>query len=122
MLFTSYFEFPAFSASTLTSQVSSSADRPPPYLFELPTPSYIASLESTKANSRNNCRKEGNNMGVTLELEREFGYVILSLLCLIPLHIWQMLQVGKMRKKLKVYYPTMYSDEHQGMFLCWVFT
>lgn len=53
-----------------------------------------------------------NSVAVPLKLYPEYGYVLLVICSTLVLHIWQMLQVGKMRKKLKIFYPTMYSDKH----------
>ncbi len=55
---------------------------------------------------------------VALRVHAEFGYVLLVICCTLFLHIFQMLQVGKMRKKLKVFYPVMYSDKHE-LFNCY---
>ncbi len=49
---------------------------------------------------------------ITLQVQPEFAYVLLCVVGAYSLHIWQMLQVGKMRKMLKIFLPTMYSDKH----------
>ncbi len=48
---------------------------------------------------------------VSIELQAEFGYVLLVLVATVFLHLWLMLNVGKARKKYKVFYPTLYSDK-----------
>ena len=50
-------------------------------------------------------------MAITVQIHPELGYVLLVYLAIYMLNIWQALNVGKMRKKLKVFYPTMYSDK-----------
>ncbi len=49
---------------------------------------------------------------LTLTLHPEFGYVILCGFSAYLLHVWQMLRVGDMRKRLNIFLPTMYSDKH----------
>ena len=49
---------------------------------------------------------------VTLNIAPEYGYVVMVGTGMILVNLWKMLQIGGMRKKLKIKYPTMYSDEH----------
>ena len=58
------------------------------------------------------------SIALPLKVFPEFGYVLLVLCATIFLHVWQMLQVGKMRKKLKVFYPEMTSDKYP-LFNCY---
>ena len=53
-----------------------------------------------------------------MELHPEFAYVLLVLCSTYILNIFQMLQVGKMRMKLKVFHPVLYSDKHP-LFNCY---
>ncbi|THG17160.1 microsomal glutathione S-transferase 3 [Camellia sinensis] len=48
--------------------------------------------------------------GVEL-LPREFGYVVLTIVLYCFLNFWMAGQVGKARKKYKVFYPVMYALE-----------
>ena len=47
-----------------------------------------------------------------------YGYVLLTVVLTWFLLFWQGFQVGRMRKKYKVEYPTMYSDTEQ-VFNCY---
>ncbi|GAB2287485.1 hypothetical protein Dimus_021861 [Dionaea muscipula] len=47
-------------------------------------------------------------------LPREYGYVALVVVLYCFLNIWMAFQVGKARKKYKVYYPTMYASESEN--------
>ncbi|KAL8490059.1 hypothetical protein ACS0TY_025812 [Phlomoides rotata] len=51
--------------------------------------------------------------GVEL-LPKEFGYVALVLVAYCFLTLWMAGQVGKARKKYKVFYPTMYVTEAEN--------
>lgn len=51
--------------------------------------------------------------GVEL-LPKEYGYVIIVLVIYCFLNSWMGFQVGKARKKYKVYYPTMYAVESEN--------
>ncbi|KAL8532248.1 hypothetical protein ACS0TY_008741 [Phlomoides rotata] len=51
--------------------------------------------------------------GVEL-LPKEFGYVALVLVAYCFLNLWMAGQVGKARKKYKVFYPTMYVTEAEN--------
>ncbi|XP_074585969.1 uncharacterized protein LOC141841687 [Curcuma longa] len=53
-------------------------------------------------------------MAVTLEITKDYGYVVLSLVLYIFLNFWMAIQVGKARKKYKVYYPTLYAIESEN--------
>lgn len=44
----------------------------------------------------------------------EYGYVVLVIVLYSILNIWMAFQVGKARKKYKVYYPTMYATESEN--------
>jgi len=55
---------------------------------------------------------------VAFSLPSAYGYVILVAISSVFLLIWQGVQVGKMRKKLKVEYPTMYSAD-SPLFNCY---
>ncbi|KAK9106424.1 hypothetical protein Syun_022435 [Stephania yunnanensis] len=47
-------------------------------------------------------------------LPREYGYVILVLVLYSFLNMWMAFQVGKARKKYKVFYPTLYALESEN--------
>ncbi|KAK1264169.1 hypothetical protein QJS04_geneDACA021222 [Acorus gramineus] len=49
-----------------------------------------------------------------VELPSEYGYVVLVLVFYYILNMWMTLQVGKARKKYKVFYPTMYAVESEN--------
>ncbi|KAI8536642.1 hypothetical protein RHMOL_Rhmol10G0272900 [Rhododendron molle] len=51
--------------------------------------------------------------GVEL-LPREYGYVVLALVLYYFLNFWMGIQVGKARKKYKVFYPVMYAIESEN--------
>ncbi|KAK6127506.1 hypothetical protein DH2020_038750 [Rehmannia glutinosa] len=51
--------------------------------------------------------------GVEL-LPREYGYVVLVLVFYSLLNFWMATQVGKARKRYKVFYPTMYATEAEN--------
>ncbi len=71
-----------------------------------PTPPGVTSLKSAS-------KKHLEKMApVALQVHPEFAYSLLCVVGAYALHLWQMMQVGKMRKALKIFYPTMYSDKH----------
>lgn len=47
-------------------------------------------------------------------LPREYGYVALVLVLYCFLNFWMGMQVGKARKKYKVYFPTLYASESEN--------
>ncbi|KAK6127558.1 hypothetical protein DH2020_038716 [Rehmannia glutinosa] len=47
-------------------------------------------------------------------LPREYGYVILVLVFYNLLNFWMATQVGRARKRYKVFYPTMYATEAEN--------
>ncbi|KAJ8640323.1 hypothetical protein MRB53_017017 [Persea americana] len=49
-----------------------------------------------------------------VELPREYGYVVLVFFSYALLNFWMALQVGKARKKYKVFYPTLYAIESEN--------
>ncbi|XAR73626.1 Glutathione transferase [Bertholletia excelsa] len=51
--------------------------------------------------------------GVEL-LPKEYGYVVLTLVLYCFLNFWMAFQVGKARKKYKVFYPTLYALESEN--------
>ncbi len=51
--------------------------------------------------------------GVEL-LPKEYGYVVLDIVLYCFLNGWMMFQVGKARKKYKVFYPTLYATEAEN--------
>ncbi|KAK9289247.1 hypothetical protein L1049_017723 [Liquidambar formosana] len=51
--------------------------------------------------------------GVEL-LPKEYGYVVLLLVLYCFLNFWMAFQVGKARKKYKVFYPTLYASESEN--------
>ncbi|KAK4430495.1 Microsomal glutathione S-transferase 3 [Sesamum alatum] len=51
--------------------------------------------------------------GVEL-LPKEYGYVVLVLVAYCFLNFWMLAQVGRARKKYKVFYPTMYASEAEN--------
>ncbi|XP_021742021.1 microsomal glutathione S-transferase 3-like [Chenopodium quinoa] len=55
-------------------------------------------------------------MGATGEgfLAKEYGYVVLVLVFYCFFNFWMAFQVGKARKKYKVYYPTLYALESEN--------
>uniref|UniRef100_K4AGA3 Glutathione S-transferase 3, mitochondrial n=1 Tax=Setaria italica TaxID=4555 RepID=K4AGA3_SETIT len=53
-------------------------------------------------------------MAVAIELTKEYGYVVLVLVAYAFLNFWMSFQVGKARKKYKVFYPTMYAVESEN--------
>ncbi|OEL32687.1 Microsomal glutathione S-transferase 3 [Dichanthelium oligosanthes] len=54
-------------------------------------------------------KTEGAAMPVPIELTKEYGYVVLVLVAYAFLNFWMSFQVGKARRKYKVFYPTMYA-------------
>lgn len=53
-------------------------------------------------------------MAVSIELPKEYGYVVLVLVAYAFLNLWMSLQVGKARRKYKVSYPTLYAVESEN--------
>ncbi|XP_068659922.1 uncharacterized protein [Aristolochia californica] len=53
-------------------------------------------------------------MAATIELPKEYGYVVLTLAAYVLLNFWMARQVGNARKKYKVFYPTMYASESEN--------
>ncbi|OAY75099.1 microsomal glutathione S-transferase 3 [Ananas comosus] len=53
-------------------------------------------------------------MAIAMEIPREYGYVVLVLVLYSFLNLWMAFQVGKARKKYKVFYPTMYAVESEN--------
>jgi hypothetical protein len=53
-------------------------------------------------------------MAVSIELTKEYGYVVLALVAYAFLNFWMSFQVGKARRKYKVFYPTMYAVESEN--------
>ena len=49
---------------------------------------------------------------VAIQILPHFGYVCLVGIASAFLLMWQAMQVGKMRKKFNVNYPTMYSNDN----------
>lgn len=55
---------------------------------------------------------------VSIQLSHQYGWVILVGVASSFLLVWQGMQVGKMRKKFKIQYPTMYSTDND-VFNCY---
>ncbi|CAN6309653.1 unnamed protein product [Urochloa humidicola] len=53
-------------------------------------------------------------MAASIELPKEYGYVVLVLVAYAFLNFWMSSQVGKARKKYKVFYPTLYAVESEN--------
>ncbi|KAM3294557.1 hypothetical protein ACQJBY_037450 [Aegilops geniculata] len=53
-------------------------------------------------------------MAVSVELPKEYGYVVLTVVAYAFLNFWMSFQVGAARKKYKVFYPTMYATESEN--------
>ncbi|EMS50382.1 hypothetical protein TRIUR3_16900 [Triticum urartu] len=53
-------------------------------------------------------------MAVSVELPKEYGYVVLTVVAYAFLNFWMSFQVGAARKKYKVFYPTMYAIESEN--------
>ena len=53
-------------------------------------------------------------MAVSVELPKEYGYVVLVVVAYAFLNFWMSFQVGAARKKYKVFYPTMYATEAEN--------
>lgn len=53
-------------------------------------------------------------MAVSIELTKEYGYVVLVLVAYALLNFWMSFQVGKARKKYKVFYPNLYAVESEN--------
>ncbi|GJN23566.1 hypothetical protein PR202_gb11228 [Eleusine coracana subsp. coracana] len=53
-------------------------------------------------------------MAVSIQLTKEYGYVVLVLVAYAFLNFWMSFQVGKARRKYKVFYPTMYAIESEN--------
>ncbi|KAL6637054.1 hypothetical protein ACP70R_024626 [Stipagrostis hirtigluma subsp. patula] len=53
-------------------------------------------------------------MAVSIELTKEYGYVVQVLVAYAFLNFWMSFQVGMARRKYKVFYPTMYAIESQN--------
>ncbi|KAE8703874.1 60S ribosomal protein L19-3 [Hibiscus syriacus] len=47
-------------------------------------------------------------------LAKEFGYVVMVVVLYCFLNLWMAFQVGKARKKYKVFYPTLYALESEN--------
>uniref|UniRef100_A0A1D1XL86 Glutathione S-transferase 3, mitochondrial n=1 Tax=Anthurium amnicola TaxID=1678845 RepID=A0A1D1XL86_9ARAE len=47
-------------------------------------------------------------------LPREYGYVVLVIVLYAFLNFWMAAQVGRARKKYKVFYPTLYATESEN--------
>ncbi|CAM0875208.1 unnamed protein product [Alopecurus aequalis] len=53
-------------------------------------------------------------MTVSIELTKEYGYVVLTVVAYAFLNFWMSFQVGGARKKYKVPYPNMYAIESEN--------
>ncbi|KAF3321019.1 microsomal glutathione S-transferase 3-like protein [Carex littledalei] len=53
-------------------------------------------------------------MAVSVEISKEYGYVVLNLVVYALLNMWMSIEVGKARKKYKVPYPTLYATESEN--------
>ncbi|XP_010926151.1 uncharacterized protein [Elaeis guineensis] len=53
-------------------------------------------------------------MAVSVEIPREYGYVVLVVVLYTFLNLWMSFQVGKARKKYKVFYPNLYAIESEN--------
>lgn len=51
---------------------------------------------------------------VAIEVPREYGYVVLVVIFYDFFDFWMASQVGKARKKYKVFYPTVYALESEN--------
>ena len=49
---------------------------------------------------------------VVVNVEPEYGYVVLAASATVVINFWQMAKIGSLRKKLGIKYPAMYSDKH----------
>ncbi|KAJ8442195.1 hypothetical protein Cgig2_005135 [Carnegiea gigantea] len=52
--------------------------------------------------------------GIESVLPKEYGYVVLVVVLYCFLNLWMGFQVGKARKKYKVFYPTLYASESEN--------
>ncbi|KAK8725675.1 hypothetical protein OTU49_010685 [Cherax quadricarinatus] len=55
---------------------------------------------------------------VAIEVQPEYGYCVLVAVGSSFMLVWKAMQVGSMRKKLKIHYPTMYSPNND-LFNCY---
>ena len=55
----------------------------------------------------------GTGLGVEF-LGKEYGYVVIVVVVYCILNVWMGVQVGKARKRYKVYYPTLYAIESEN--------
>ncbi|KAJ0988665.1 hypothetical protein J5N97_007021 [Dioscorea zingiberensis] len=53
-------------------------------------------------------------MALALEISRDYGYVVLVLVLYAIFNFWMAFQVGKARKRYKVFYPTLYAVESEN--------
>ncbi|KAJ3672907.1 hypothetical protein LUZ60_006281 [Juncus effusus] len=53
-------------------------------------------------------------MAVSVEIPKEYGYVVLVVVVYAFMNMWMGIQVGKARRKYKVPYPTMYVTETEN--------
>ncbi|KAM0936075.1 putative glutathione transferase [Dioscorea sansibarensis] len=53
-------------------------------------------------------------MAVVLEIQKEYGYVVLVVVLYAILNFWMGFQVGKARRKYKVFYPVLYALESEN--------
>ncbi|XP_050230266.1 uncharacterized protein LOC126679310 [Mercurialis annua] len=51
---------------------------------------------------------------VPMMISKEYGYVALVIAAYCILNFWMSFQVGKARKKYKVFYPTLYASESEN--------
>jgi len=51
------------------------------------------------------------NKMVSIQLDKDHGYIFLVVAGSVLLNLWQMMKVGGARKKFNVMYPKMYSDD-----------
>ncbi len=58
------------------------------------------------------------SMDSPLPVDAEFGYVVFVFIAAYLVNIWMMVNVGRMRKKLKIVYPKMYDDK-EDLFNCY---
>ncbi|XP_058108101.1 uncharacterized protein LOC131251428 [Magnolia sinica] len=49
-----------------------------------------------------------------VQVPAEYGYVVLVLVSYVFLNFWMAFQVGKARKKYKVFYPNLYAQESEN--------
>nr|CAD1837609.1 unnamed protein product [Ananas comosus var. bracteatus] len=104
----------AWAKATALSKLLDSSCTPPPFLIIIYTSQQERRTQSPVHSSISSNTLRSNDNGDRDGDPREYGYVVLVLVLYSFLNLWMAFQVGKARKKYKVFYPTMYAVESEN--------